>query len=139
MRVAARRTTASPTSQNKWRLLFIHGHVVDARIIVIMIYMTILETGVMSKKKLSVAEVKATFSACVRRAEAGRSLLITRHGKAVAALVRAEDLEQLERLRAAGPEGGLTNLVGGWEGSDELVDVLHDSRRSAARDVPSLG
>lgn len=93
----------------------------------------------MSEKSLSVAEAKATFSACVRRAEAGRSLLITRHGKAVAALVRAADLEQLERLRAAGPEGGLGSLVGGWEGSDELVDVLHDSRRSAARDVPSLG
>lgn len=102
-----------------------------------MIYMTILGIRVMSRKSLSVAEVKATFSECVRRAEAGRSLLITRHGKAVAALVRAEDLEQLERLRAAGPEGGLANLVGGWEGSDELVDVLHDLRRSAARDVPS--
>jgi len=50
-----------------------------------------------------------------RKAEAGDPVVITRHGKPVVALVPAAELEQLERLRAAGPEGGLASLAGGWE------------------------
>jgi prevent-host-death family protein len=50
-------------------------------------------------KKISVAEAKATFSDYVREVEAGSSLIITKHGKPVAALVRSTDLEHLERLR----------------------------------------
>jgi len=49
------------------------------------------------------------------------AILITRHGKAVAALVAARELEELERLRKAGPQGGLASMAGGWAGSDELV------------------
>lgn len=86
-------------------------------------------------RNLSVAEVKATFSERVREAENGATVVITRHGKPVAALVRAEDIEQLARLRAAGPEGGLASVAGGWEGSDELVALLEDAMRSSARDV----
>jgi antitoxin (DNA-binding transcriptional repressor) of toxin-antitoxin stability system len=71
--------------------------------------------------------------------EAGSSVLITRHGKPVAALVRPRDLEQLERLRRAGPEGGLASIVGGWEKSDELVKILDESLRMGQRDVPDLG
>jgi prevent-host-death family protein len=89
-------------------------------------------------KNLSVAEVKATLSECLRDVERGESLLITRHGKPVAALVRVEDLEHLERLRSAGPEGGLASLAGGWEGSDELVQLIGTSRRLSRREVPSL-
>ncbi len=89
-------------------------------------------------KRLSVAEVKATFSECLRDVERGASLLITRHGKPVAALVRAEDLEHLERLRAAGPEGGLASLAGGWESTDELVRLVEDSQRLSRRQVPNL-
>lgn len=89
-------------------------------------------------KSLSVAEVKATFSECIREAETGEPVVITRHGKPVAALVRAEDLEHLERLRAAGPEGGLSNLAGGWEGSDELVHLLENSPRNSQRRVGTL-
>jgi prevent-host-death family protein len=89
-------------------------------------------------KNLSVAEVKATLSECLRDVERGESLLITRHGKPVAALVRVEDLEHLERLRSAGAEGGLASLAGGWEGSDELVQLIGTSRRLSRREVPSL-
>jgi len=71
---------------------------------------------------LPVAEVKARLSSCIRLAESGESVFITRHGKTVAALVRAADLEQLERLRAASPDEGLASLAGGWEGADRLAD-----------------
>ncbi|MBW2431658.1 MAG: hypothetical protein JRF56_22100 [Deltaproteobacteria bacterium] len=50
-----------------------------------------------------------------------------KHGKPVAALVRPQELANLERLRKAGPEGGLASLAGGWEGSEELVQILNES------------
>ena len=67
----------------------------------------------MASRRMSVAEVKSRFSDCVRRAEGGMAVVITRHGKDVAALVPAAELEQLERLRAAGPPGGLASVAGG--------------------------
>lgn len=85
------------------------------------------------RRDFSVAEAKAHFSDCLRSAEKGDPVVIKRHGKAVAALVRAEDLERLERLRAAGPDGGLASIAGGWKGSEELVEVLRKQRRSPAR------
>ncbi len=69
-------------------------------------------------RKLSVAEAKAHFSDCVRKVEAGSAVVITRHGKPVVALVPAAELEELERLRAAGPAGGLASIAGGWKGSE---------------------
>lgn len=82
-------------------------------------------------RMMSVAQAKATFAACVRWAESGEAVVISRHGKPVAALVRAEDLDRLERLRAAGPEGGLASLAGGWKNADELVELVRRSRRTA--------
>jgi prevent-host-death family protein len=84
-----------------------------------------------------IAEVKAKLGQFVRDAEEGRPVVITRHGKPVAALVRAEDLAQLERLRAAGPKAGLASLVGGWEGSDEFVKDVLEVRERARRGVLS--
>ncbi len=89
-------------------------------------------------KSVSVAEAKATLSDCIRQVESGPSLTITRHGKAVAALVRHSDLEHLERLRKAGPESGLAGIAGGWENSEELVDILEDSHRRGQRDIADL-
>lgn len=83
--------------------------------------------------KYPIAEVKAKLGQFVRDAEEGRPVLITRHGKPVAALVRAEDLTQLERLRAAGPEAGLISLAGGWEDSDEFVEAVLEVRERARR------
>jgi prevent-host-death family protein len=91
------------------------------------------------EKSISVAEAKATFSECIRQVEAGSSVLITRHGKPVAALVRPNDLEHLERLRKAGPESGLASIAGGWQDSDELVNILEESPRQGQRDVPDPG
>ena len=71
------------------------------------------------EKNISVAEAKATFSECIRKVEAGSAVLITRHGKPVAALVSPSDLDHLKRLRKAGPESGLASIAGGWENSEE--------------------
>ena len=89
-------------------------------------------------RPVSLVEAKARFSECVREAEAGGVVLIRRHGKAVAAVVPAEDVERLRRLRAAGPEGGLASLAGGWKGSDALVASLATLRRSKPRRAPRL-
>ena len=70
--------------------------------------------------------------------EAGSAVLITRHGRPVAALVRPGDLEHLERLRKAGPESGLVSIAGGWEDSEELAAILNESPRHGHRNVPDL-
>lgn len=84
-------------------------------------------------KKLSIVEAKAHLSDCVREVERGGSVLITRHGKAVAALVPANILEHVDRLKKAGPEGGLASLAGGWKGSHELVRHLERTKRARSR------
>ena len=90
------------------------------------------------EKSISVAEAKATFSECIRKVEAGSAVLITRHGRLVAALVRPSDLEHLERLRKAGPESGLVSITNGWENSEELAAILNGSPRHGQRNVPDL-
>jgi prevent-host-death family protein len=86
-------------------------------------------------KSISVAEVKATLSECIRQVESGSPVLITRHGKPVAALVRPSDLEHIERLRKAGPESGLASISGGWKNSEELAKILDGSPRHGHRDI----
>ena len=88
---------------------------------------------------VSAAKAKAEFAECMRKAEAGDPVVITRHGKAVVALVRADRLQQLERLRSAGPAAGLASIAGGWRGSQEMVQLVSGSRRSKTRRVPRLG
>jgi len=78
---------------------------------------------------ISVAEAKAALSEYIRQVEAGFPVMITRHGKPVAALVQPKELEHLERLRKAGPEKGLACIAGGWEDSGELVRILEESPR----------
>jgi prevent-host-death family protein len=89
-------------------------------------------------RTLSVAEAKAALSDAIREVEAGGTVMITRHGKPVAALVRVEDVERLELLRAVGPEGGLASIAGGWEGSDQLVQSIASAARRGRRRVVSL-
>ena len=86
----------------------------------------------------TVSEVKAKLSEYIRAAEHGEPVVITRHGQAVAAIVGPEELETLQRLRAAGPEGGLASVAGGWADSDDLVRILENSSRTGSRDTPSL-
>jgi prevent-host-death family protein len=103
-----------------------------------MIIKTIIWRQQLTRKALSVAEAKATLSNAIREVEAGGTIMITRHGKPVVALVRAEDVEKLERLRAAGPEQGLASIAGGWEGSDELVVRITRTARRGRRRIVSL-
>lgn len=90
------------------------------------------------RKQVSLAQVKATLSECVREVEGGEVMVITRHGRPVAALVPAHELDQLERLRQAGPEAGLASLAGGWEGSEDLVRLIEASARIGQRAGASL-
>lgn len=80
-------------------------------------------------RHVPLAEAKARLSECVRDAERGDPVIITRHGKPAAALVRAADLQRLERLRAAEPSDGLAGLAGGRDGSEDLAEVINDRKR----------
>jgi len=89
-------------------------------------------------RQVPVSEAKARFSDFVRAVERGEFLIITRHDKPVAALVRPDNIEQLDRLRAAGPEGGLASLAGGWEGTDELAQIITETPRTTYHIIPDL-
>lgn len=96
----------------------------------------------MSAKPLhpvSVVEAKARFSEVVREAEGGGIVVIRRHGRDVAAVVSAGDVERLRRLRAAGPEKGLLSVAGGWKGSEDLADRVEAIRRTPPRRRARLG
>jgi prevent-host-death family protein len=86
----------------------------------------------------SIAEVKARFAECLRQVEDGEPIVITRHGRAIAALVDVDLLDRLERLRAAGPESGLASVAGGWEGSQEVAERAVEFGRAGGRPVPEL-
>jgi prevent-host-death family protein len=87
----------------------------------------------MTRKALSVAEAKASLSEAIREVEGGNTVIITRHGKPVAALVSANDVATLETLRAAGPQRGLASIAGGWAGSDALVESIATAARRGRR------
>jgi prevent-host-death family protein len=90
------------------------------------------------QRVLAVAEAKASFADSLRHAERGESVVVTRHGVRVAAIVSLEDYEALARIKAAGPQGGLASLAGGWKGSDELVEMIRSTRRSRPRQTLKL-
>jgi prevent-host-death family protein len=58
----------------------------------------------LATRRVGIRELKATLSECVREVRAGRSIVITEHGKPVARLVpEASSLrERVEALRDAG-------------------------------------
>jgi prevent-host-death family protein len=86
------------------------------------------------------SEAKTHFAEYLRAAEAGKAVIITRHGKPVAALVSVAELEQLERLRSVSPADGLASLVGRWDDGHELADQLDEivASRSMPRPVAAL-
>jgi prevent-host-death family protein len=75
-------------------------------------------------KILSTAEVKAHLSESIDLALQEGSVIITRYGKPVAALVSYEDLMQLQRIRSANQTGGLASLGEDWEDSEEFAGEL---------------
>ncbi len=86
-------------------------------------------------RRVTAAQAKSGLAECIRKAERGEAVIITRHGKPVAALVGADRLAQFTR---AGAGRGLAALAGGWEGSEALVRVLVKQRRSRARRTARL-
>jgi len=89
--------------------------------------------GLMLSIVMSAAEAKARFGECLKAAERGEALIVTKHGRRVAAIVPAAELEQLGRLRAAGPRAGLAGLAGGWKGSEKFVAAVRRIRRGRGR------
>jgi prevent-host-death family protein len=83
-------------------------------------------------RKLSAARAKSQLADCLRKAENGEPVIITRHGKAVAALVSI-DRVALRPSRDMRTGAGLAGLVGGWKGSEALVRALGKARRTRPR------
>jgi prevent-host-death family protein len=83
-------------------------------------------------RRVSAVHAKAQLADCLRKAEAGEPVIITRHGKPVAALV-AVDHVGTASLRGPSARSGLAALVGGWNGSAELVKALRKLRRTSPR------
>ena len=88
-------------------------------------------------RKLSAAQAKSQLADCLRQAENGEAVIITRHGKAVAALVGL-DRVALSKGRDTRAGVGLAALVGGWKGSEDLVRMLTKTRRTRPRRPISL-
>jgi len=78
-------------------------------------------------KRVTVAEIEADVADYLRAAEEGDTVLVTRDGHAVVALIPAPEPGKA----AAGK--GLAGLAGGWEGSDELAERIAEIRRTAPR------
>lgn len=93
------------------------------------------------EKHISSAEAKARFRAVLDDVvHHGERYVVERHGEAVAAIVRVEELDRLPRKRPAGAGGnaiGAMALVGLWHGvSDEEVDsFIADIHESRAQDT----
>lgn len=83
-------------------------------------------------RRLSAAQAKSQLADCLRKAENGEAVIITRHGKPVAALV-GMDRVALSRRKDTRNGSGLGGLVGGWKGSEDLVRALTKLRRTRPR------
>ena len=86
---------------------------------------------------LGVGDAKKRLSELMSRAAyRGERFLIQRRGRPMAALVSAEDLEQLEQEPAAAK--GLLAAAGAWADYEELDEVVRDiyHQRETARDRP---
>lgn len=83
-------------------------------------------------KTVSLEDAKAHLTECIKAAEAGETVVITREGQPVAALVSALKVSGPDPERVAGPQQGLISLLGGWEGSDELASLIEESSRTAS-------
>lgn len=89
-----------------------------------------------SHRTITAAEAKARLADSLRVVERGEVVVITRYGKPVAALVSADELQQLERLRARSPQDGLAKLAGRWADSEELVGQLDQIERTSGSTSP---
>ena len=90
-------------------------------------------------KRIGATQAKAQFSSLLSEvAYGGQHIIIERRGKAFAALVSIEDLEQIEQYRAnsAKPQGALA-LVGAWSdmGDTELDAIIDEIYAQREKDM----
>jgi prevent-host-death family protein len=71
------------------------------------------------------AEIEARIEDYLRAAEAGETIVVTRDGNPVAALIPFAEDSHSE------PGEGLASLAGGWEGSEELIELIEEARRAS--------
>jgi len=83
-------------------------------------------------RQLTAAQAKSRLADCLRKAEHGEPVVITRNGKPVAVLVSI-DRVVLRKAKTSLTGTGLAGLVGGWKGSEDLVRALGKLRRSRPR------
>jgi prevent-host-death family protein len=81
-------------------------------------------------RTVTAAEAKAHFAESLRLVEKGDVVVITRYGKPIAALVSADELQQLERLRSRSPLEGLAKLSGRWPDSEGIGTELDRIERT---------
>jgi prevent-host-death family protein len=84
---------------------------------------------------LSVAEAKRRFSELIDRVGRGERFVVTRHGKPVLALVRADESEPARERPL-----GLLSVVGAFADVEDFEEVMEDvvkqRRRSRGRPAP---
>ena len=87
-------------------------------------------------RTVTAARAKSELAECIRKAENGEPVIITRHGKPVAVLLAAD---RMATVAGRGRRGrGLAALVGGWKGSEDLVRTLSKQQRSRVRRIVKL-
>ena len=73
-----------------------------------------------------ITEFKKSFSHYVRQAEQGGTVVISRYGKKVVALIAFDEYKRLSNQ----PIFGLAGLVGTIEDGDELAQILEKHNRT---------
>lgn len=80
----------------------------------------VMARNALRRSVVTINEVEARLDEYLTAAEAGETVVVIRDGNPVAALVPATPVKQ-----------GLATLAGGWEGSEDLADLIEAGRRAA--------
>ena len=83
-------------------------------------------------RRLSTAQAKSRLADCLREAEHGEPVIITRNGNPVAALVAVDQVAP-QKPKTGRTGTGLAGLAGGWKGSENLVRALGKPRHTRLR------
>lgn len=92
----------------------------------------------MKNEMISVVEAKKRFSEIINRsAYSDCRIIITKRNRPVAAVINMEDLQSLEQ---SNKRKGLMEVIGKWQGFDELQDAIDNAIENrhlegAGRDV----
>lgn len=95
-----------------------------------------VKCGRMREKRIGIRELKTTLSECVREVKAGRSIVVTEHGRPVARLVpeavslpdRVETLRRAGAIAWSGRRLRSAQAAGKVRGKRTVADLLVESR-----------